>query len=86
MKALKMDKAVFEFIAPDNRVYSAHWYPKGSDNYSGYYDDSKTKRRFEVTIWRGGGYKISYYTDHRICEKNSLEFINRYLKQQATTT
>ena len=77
---MKLESAVFTFTMPNNEngwIYSAHWYPSGSDYYN---TTAKLNRKFEVAIFRGGGYKTSYYTDHRICEKNSKEFIERYLQ------
>lgn len=72
---MRLNYAKFEFIMPDNRVYSAWWYKNGITH-----DSPEPNRKYEVAIYRGGGYKVSYYTDHRICEKNSKEFINIYLK------
>lgn len=71
---MKLGKAVFEFVLPDDKVYSAHWYHNDTA--------PDTKRKYEVSIFRGGGYKVSFFTDHRICEKNSKEFIQQYLKSQ----
>lgn len=68
---MRLTKATFEFEMPNNKVYSAHW----SINTGSY-----SNLKYEVSIFRGGGYKLSYYTDNRICEKNSKEFIDAYLK------
>ncbi len=75
---MKLSKIVFE-VEIEGKLFSAHWYPNGSDGFQGYAELDK-KRKFEVSIFRGGGYKVSYYTDHRPCEKNAKEFISQYLK------
>ena len=74
---MEFNNAKFEFIMPDNMLYSAHWYINKTA--------PDLKRKFEVSIFSGGGYKVSFYTDHRICEKNSKEFINKFLKSLSTT-
>jgi hypothetical protein len=75
MTKLKFSEAIFEFNIPhpdnENALFSAHWFT----NKSSY----EPKRKYEVDIFSGGTYKVSYYTDHRICEKNSIEFIKKYL-------
>lgn len=70
---MKLESAIFQFALPDNEIYSAHWSPNTTA--------PDMKRKFEVSIFYGGGYKVSYYTDNRICEKNSKEFIESYLKK-----
>lgn len=82
---MKLDNANFQFMVPGNTIYSAHWYPNGSDSFSPQIEQDK-QRKFEVAIWRGGGYRVSYYTDHRICEKNSKEFVELYLKSLINQT
>lgn len=77
---MKLSKVVFEF-QEENHYLSAVWYPKGSDGYSGYAAlDGEVGRKYEVSIFRGGGYKCSYYTDHAANKSNSIEFINKYLQ------
>ena len=72
----------FEFTAQDSRVYSANWHPKGSIYYSDFAasKDHEKNAKYEVTIHRGGGYKVSYYTDNAANKTNSIELIERYLK------
>jgi hypothetical protein len=62
--------AAFDFEMPDNSIYSARWFPHSS---------AEQKGTFEVAIYKDSGYRVSFYTDHRICEKNSMEFLQKYL-------
>lgn len=83
---IKVERMVFEFLLPDGRtLYSAVWFPKGSDGYSGYAaKENEINRRFKVNIMRGGGsYRATYYTDHNANASNSKEFVEQYLKTEA---
>ena len=68
---MKLTTAVFTFTINNTDTYSAHWYINTTA--------IDLNRKYEVAIFYGGGYLVSYYTDHRICEKNSREFIEKYL-------
>lgn len=68
---MKLEKVVFEFVMRDKRTYSAHWCPNTTA--------ADLDQKYEVEIYRGGGFKISYYSNRRICEKNSKEYIEEYL-------
>lgn len=72
MTGFKFHSSMFQFELNDKTLYSAHWTPNTTA--------PDLKRKYEVAIYRGGGYKISFYTDHQMNKTNSLEYIEKYLK------
>lgn len=64
-----------------NIQYCVKWRPKESELYSDSAANENEKgRKYEVSIFRGGGYKVSFYTDYNCNISNSKDFLNRYLE------
>jgi hypothetical protein len=63
--------ATFEFMSSDG--VTSYWV-KWEKAING-------KRKFDVNIFINGDYVYTVPTDHRLCEKNSIEILRSYLKR-----
>lgn len=80
MSNTTLNMVSFEFETPENkRLYTLKWFPVASEYYSASGHTEKWKPKFEVAIYRGGGYKCSVYTQHRASITESKTILEKFL-------